>query len=407
MKKMKRLRSFWDSLKNTSSGILAVGVTTLLVAISSTATFAVTPFFLKDTLGISLVTIGLLESCTEALSQISRLLSGVISDKLKRCKPMFLLGTVLSFLAKPLMIFATGSGLVLVSKIFDRLGNGFSATPRDSYIALHSTPDTKGANIGLTMTFKTIGCVAGPFLVMICMAIFQKMNWRLLLCFTAIPALLSIFICQKYMHEKAHAEMSSSKNSFKIEDLKDLNSSFWAFLVIMFVFMLARAPECFLVLNLRDSGLPEWFCAGAIGFFNLVSVMISYPAGQMSDKYGRANILLLSFAALAISAFCFTTQAAILGVVGVIFWGIQRASSQIVSVSYVADLVNKNIIGTAIGLLNLVSGVAGIVAGYMVGEMSKSYGISIAYYSSFGFSLLAMLFLFWFSKNVKNNKINI
>lgn len=404
---MKHLRSFWGTLKGTSSGILAVGITTLLVAISSTATYAITPFFLKDTLGISFVTIGLIESCTEALSQISRLLSGVISDKLRRCKPMFLLGTVFSFLAKPLMIFATGSGLVLVSKIFDRLGNGFSATPRDSYIALHSTSDTKGANIGLTMTFKTIGCVAGPFLVMICMAIFSKINWRILLLFTAIPALVSIFICQKHMQEKEHKSFTSTQSSFKLEELKSLTSSFWAFLVIMFVFMLARAPECFLVLNLRDSGLPEWFCAGAIGFFNLVSVLISYPAGQLSDKYGRANILILSFATLAAAAFCFTTHTAVLGVAGVVFWGIQRASSQIVSVSYVADLVNKNIIGTAIGLLNLVSGIAGIIAGYMVGEISKSYSISTAYYSSLGFALLSVLFLFWFNQNLKNNKIRI
>ena len=42
--------------------------------------------------------------------------------------------------------------------------HNFSATPRDAYIALHSKDD-KGANIGLTMTFKTVGCVIGPFIV--------------------------------------------------------------------------------------------------------------------------------------------------------------------------------------------------------------------------------------------------
>lgn len=399
---LKYIKSFSTSLKNTSPGILAVGLTTLLVAVSSAATYAITPFFLNDTLGISLVAIGLLESSTEALSQVIRLVSGVISDRLKKCKPMFLLGTVLSFLAKPIMIFATGSMSVLVSKIFDRLGNGFSATPRDSYVALHSTPDTKGANIGLTMTFKTIGCVAGPFLVMMCVGIFSTVNWRLLLCFTAIPAFLGIFVCQKYMKEKQQSEISLKKNSFKITDLKSLSLKFWMFLLIMFMFMLARAPECYLVLNLRDSGLPEWFCAGAIGFFNLVSVLISYPAGHLSDKYGRANMLMLSFLSLALSVFCFTTGSSIFCVIGIIFWGIQRASSQIISVSYIADLVNKNIIGTAIGLLNVISGIAGVISGWTVGVLAKEFAISQAYYFSLGFSLVAALLLFVFELKFQN-----
>lgn len=395
---MEYIKEFYRNVKAAPMGILAVCVTTLLVAISSTATYAITPIFLKETLGISLVAIGLIESVTETLSQISRLLSGVVSDKLKRCKPMFLLGTVFSFLAKPIMIAAQGSGLVITSKIFDRLGNGFSATPRDSYIALHSTQDTKGAHIGLSMTFKTIGCVLGPFAVMGFLGIWPEANIRLLLCFTAIPAFLAVFVCHLYMKDETESSVNTKQNSFKITDLRYLPSKFWFFLLIMFVFMLARAPECFLVLNLKDSGLPPWFCAGAIGFFNLVSVFISYPAGQLSDKYGRTNILLISFLSLAASVFCFTLQSAFFGVIGVMLWGVQRASSQIISVSCIADLVPKNILGTAIGLLNIVMGISSIIAGYTVGTLSKEFSIATAYISSFVFALIASILLFTFMK---------
>lgn len=389
------------SLRGAPVGILAVGFTTLLVAVSSTATYAIAPFFLKDTLGISLVTIGFIDSATEALSQFIRLLSGVVSDKLKRCKPMFLLGTVFSFLAKPLMIIAYEPVVVALSKICDRLGNGFSGTPRDSYVALHSTPDTKGANLGLIMTFKTVGCVVGPFIIMACMGIFKGINLRLLLCFTAIPALLSVFICHKYMEEKGNSSIADLKhNSFKFNEIRGLSSKFWCFLGIMFCFMLARSPECYLILNLRDSGVPDWFCAGTVGFFNLVSVMISYPAGQLSDKYGRINILLVSFATLCISAICFTTRQPLFGVIGVFFWGIQRVSSQIISVSYVSDLVSKNIIGTAVGLLNICMGLGTICAGYIVGSLSERYTIATAYLSSVGFAVTATLLLLLLKKNL-------
>jgi len=401
---LRYLRSFYYLLKTTSPGILAVGFTTLLVAISSTAVFAITPFFLRDTLGISLITIGLIEAGTESLSQIIRLLSGVISDKLKRHKPMFLLGTVLSFLAKPLMICANGSGLVLISKIFDRLGNGFSATPRDAYVALHSTPKTKGSNIGLTMTFKTIGCVVGPFLVAICVALFTNISWRLVMCFTAIPALTAIFICKKYMAEKKHSDIFMKKHEFKIKYVCNLSKRFWIFLSIMFCFMLARTPECYLSLNLRDSGLPEWFCAGAIGFFNLVSVLISYPVGRLFDKYNKINVLMIPFISLVIAVFCFTTQSIFGGVCGVIMWGIQRASAQIVSVSYVSILVDKNVIGTAIGLLNIISGVACLIAVWIMGSLANQHSIAFAYLSSFGFSLIALLLLSIFKMKTKETE---
>lgn len=401
---MKYLRSFYSLLKNIPSGILAVGFTTLLVAISSTAVYAITPFFLRDTLGISLVTIGFIEASTESLSQVIRLLSGVISDKLKKHKPMFLLGTVFSFLAKPLMIFANGSALVLTSKIFDRLGNGFSATPRDAYVALHSTPDTKGSNIGLTMTFKTIGCVIGPFLVAICVAMFTNVSWRGLMCFTALPAVLAIFICQKYMSEKKHSDVFMKKHEFKLKDIQSLSRKFWMFLPIMFAFMLARTPECYLSLNLRDSGLPEWFCAGSIGFFNLVSVLISYPVGRLFDKYNKINVLMIPFIALAIAVFCFTTQSVAGGIVGVIMWGIQRAAAQIVSVSYVALIVDKKVIGTAIGLLNIIGGVASLIAVWIMGSLASQYNIAFAYLSSFGFSLVALILLGLFK--IKNKTSN-
>lgn len=380
-------------MKNAPAGILAVGITTLLVAISSTATFAITPFFMKDTLGVGLVAIGMIDSATEFLSQVSRLVSGIVSDKINRCKPMFWLGTFFSFIAKPLIIMAQGANLVLASKVFDRLGNGLSATPRDSYIALHSTPGTKGAFIGLTMTFKTIGCVLGPFIVMLFMGILKLSNFRLLLCFTAIPALLGVIICHIYMKESHAAVTVSHKNSFKVSYLFELPKKFWLFLCIMFLFMLARAPESYLILNLRDAGLPEWFCAGAIGFFNLVSVFISYPAGSLSDKYGRPQILLVSFVSLLLAVLTFILCTPFFCVLGIIFWGIQRASSQIISVSCIADIVDKKVIGSAIGLLNIVTGVASIISSYITGELGKIYGIAQAYYFPLFSITIAAIFL--------------
>lgn len=400
------LNRFFTMLRSAKGGVLAVGISTLLVAISSTAAFSITPFFLHEVLGINVKMIGMIEAVTESLSQFSRLFSGFICDKMRRCKPMYVIGTFFSFLAKPLLFFASGAGLVVASKISDRLGNGLSATPRDQYVALNSKEDDKGANIGLTMTFKTIGCVMGPFIVMGATWFYGDSSEHIksLLFFTTLPAFLAVYVAAIHIKEKT--TYITSKSRFSIKFFLNLNSRFWFILGIMFFFMLARAPECYLLLNLKNSGVPQWFCSGAIGFFNLVSVFISYPAGLLSDKLGREKMLLVSFSTLCISTFCFFTGIAFLGVVGVLFWGIQRASSQIISVACISDMVDKKILGSAIGLLNLVSGIAVMIASYISGVISEHYSICMAYGVStvFGIVSCVLLYIFIAAKKLDDKK---
>lgn len=341
------------------SNIIAVGISTMLVAISTSALYSISPFYLKEVLKINLVNIGLVEQVSEALSQFCRLFSGIIGDYLKKNKPMFLLGTIFSALARPFFILANGIWMVAASKAFDRIGNGISATPRDAYVAQHSPANKKGAYLGVIMTFKTFGCMS-PFVVAYILKKYSNFDYRTLLILIAIPSFLAIFVCLFYMKEKKEdaskeASQSSNKekeprNSFKISDVRFLPNIYWLFLGVMTFFMLARTPESYMLLNLEETGLPKWFCTATIGFFNLVSLLVSYPSGWLSDKIGRNTVLIISFITLTVSLFCFSMNTCLFGVLGVVFWGIQRSTSQILSVACIADIVPKNILGTAIGL---------------------------------------------------------
>lgn len=396
-----------------SPDILAVGISTMCVAITTTAFFSISPFYLRDVLGIGLVTLGLIESITEALSQLSRLLSGMISDFIKKHKPMFLLGIILSAIARPLFFLANSAGMIAIAKTFDRLGNGISATPRDAYVAERSKDNQMGRSIGLVMTFKTIGCVLGPIVVMCILSFYKNFNLQLLLILMSIPSFFAIIICVLYMknsdinqsEEKVTTD-DKSKNSdgFSFKEIFLLKKSYWWFIAIMGIFMLARVPESYLLLNLKDTGLPSWFCSGAIGFFNFVSVLISYPVGKLSDKIDRPIVLIFSFLTLMISLFCFSTNSCLVCIIGVIFWGIQRSSSQILSVACIADVVDKKILGTAIGMLNLVSGLSGIISGYISGIIAEKHGLFSSYKIATIVAFIATAVLFLFIRSSCNQK---
>lgn len=382
--------------------IMAVGLTTLCVAISTAALFSVSPFFLNDVLHISLKGIGAIETGTEALSQLFRLISGVISDVLQRNKPMFFLGTLCSAIARPFFVFAQGAGFVVISKIFDRLGNGISATPRDAFVASHSPADKRGANLGLVMTFKTAGCVLGPWLVAGILAWRADFDTRILLWIISIPSFIAVVLCLFGMHEKKVEPAEKGKReegrSFSFRAVARLPRTYWLFLMVMSLFYLARAPESFMLLSLRDSGLPKWFCTGTIGFFNLVSVLISFPSGWLSDKIGRSRVLIISFATLLLALTCFALGSPVCGVLGVALWGVQRASSQILSVACISDLVPKNVLGTAIGMLNLLTAFASIASGYGCGYLADRYSFHESFFASATVSCIALLGLCYFAR---------
>ncbi|GHS93971.1 hypothetical protein AGMMS49949_07530 [Alphaproteobacteria bacterium] len=78
--------------------------------------------------------------------------------------------------------------------------------------------------------------------------------------------------------------------------------------------------------------------------------------GRLSDKWDRSKVLIISFVTLALSLFFLARNSYTLGVFGVLFGSVQRLTSQILSVACIADIVPKKILGTAIGLLNLLFG---------------------------------------------------
>ncbi|MCE5293988.1 MAG: hypothetical protein LLF94_05185, partial [Chlamydiales bacterium] len=135
--------------------IWPVTIANMLIAISTTMTFSVSPFYITAVLGISMFSMGAMEGFTEGLSQLSKLFSGITSDYSRKKKPTLLFGAFLTAISKPFFILATGSMGVVTSKILERVSNGVISTPRDAYVADIATSQTRGACYGIMMTGKT------------------------------------------------------------------------------------------------------------------------------------------------------------------------------------------------------------------------------------------------------------
>jgi|SRR6516162_11103586 MFS family permease len=110
---------------------------------------------------------------------------------------------------------------------------------------------------------------------------------------------------------------------------------------------------------------------------HLISALISYPAGTLSDRFGRRSVLLAAYLAffLAYLGFALTNTipvTAALFVLYGLFQGIFRAVGKALAADFVPEALRASSIGwysTTVGLLQLV---ASVVSGLLWDHVSHS-----------------------------------
>jgi sugar phosphate permease len=165
----------------------------LFMAFSSEMIHGLLPVFLVVNLGASAVVLGLIEGIAEATAQITRMLSGWLSDLLNRRKALTVAGYGLAAATKPLFPLATSVGTVLIARFADRVGKGIRGAPRDGLLADVAPPGQRGEAFGLRQSLDTVGAVLGPGAAIGLMILFRD-DIRIVLWFAVIPAVISVAV---------------------------------------------------------------------------------------------------------------------------------------------------------------------------------------------------------------------
>ncbi len=87
-------KSSWKNVRN-------LGFVSFFTDVSSEMIFGILPLFIIDELGVGKTVLGFVEGMGEAVGYGTRTVSGTLSDKVGKRKPLILLGYGLSTLAKP------------------------------------------------------------------------------------------------------------------------------------------------------------------------------------------------------------------------------------------------------------------------------------------------------------------
>ncbi len=378
-----------------------MGIVSLLMDLSSEMIHALFPLYLVSVLGASMLTVGMIEGIAEAIAMITKVFSGALSDYIGKRKLLAALGYGLAAFTKPIFPLASSIGWVVLARFVDRVGKGIRGAPRDALIADLAPDDLRGASYGLRQSLDTVGAVLGPLVALTLMYLLAD-NFSAVFWMAVVPAFASFAVISFWVHEPERpAPRGSSESRLTLAALAKLGRGYWLVVAVASVFTLARFSEAFLLLRAQSIGLPLALVPGVMVLMNIVYALVAWPAGTLSDTFGRYGLLAGGFALLLFAdlALAFTNGVAWLAV-GVALWGLHMGLTQGLLASLVADTAPAPIRGTAFGVFNLITGLATLVASVVAGALWDRVGPAGTFLAGALFTALALLTLLPLRANV-------
>lgn len=351
----------------------------LFADISTEMLYPVLPAFLTQTLKASGSIVGLIDGFAQATQNIVQGFSGALSDKLQKRKPVAVAGYFLAAIAKPLMGLATVRPALFGARLLDRLGAGARSAPRDALIAASADEENQGRAFGLEGIGDNAGAFLGPLLTLLLLYALH-IGIRSIFYLAVVPGLLAFLMI--LLVSERHASVSVKS---KIDmSLRRFPKAYWKYLLATALFGLGSSSNAFLILRTRNIGVSLEQTILICATFNLVAALVSYPAGSLSDKWGRRNVLLASFLIFLIAYLGFAlTQDVVLVAGFFIFYGLYQGIFRAVGKAFASDLVPDELRASGVGWYSTSVGLLQLVASVVAGLLWDRLGhVAVFYYGA-------------------------
>jgi MFS family permease len=371
--------------------IWAIGFVSMFMDISSEMIHALLPVYLTTVLGASMMSVGLIEGIAEATASITKLFSGVISDWFGKRKLLAVIGYALAAFTKPIFPLATTIGWITTARFIDRIGKGIRGAPRDALVADIAPKELRGAAFGLRQSLDTVGAFLGPVIAIALM--WESANdFKFIFWVAVIPAFIAVAVLVFGVTEPADVPRAKGQVwPLSRQAMKAMGAGFWLVMAIATLFTLARFSEAFLILKAQQSGLSLMWMPMVLVVMNVTYALASYPAGVLSDRFGRSALLGVGMIVLIVADIVLARSTSLAGVTGgIILWGLHMGLTQGTLSTLVADNAPKALRGTAFGIYNLCTGVALLAASVLAGGLWDRFGAQAAFLAGAAFAAVSL-----------------
>lgn len=373
-----------------SRQVIYLGLISLFTDMASEMLYPVTPLFLAGVLGSSMAIIGIIEGLAEVTAAILKGYFGLLSDKLRKRSPFVSLGYSISALSKPLPGIFPVLGVVVTSRIFDRIGKGIRTAPRDALLAGYAEGNT-GTVFGFHRGMDTVGAVLGPLAAILLLSIYNN-NFRLVFLIAFIPSVLAAALT--FIIKDKDVKPRTGARVFDFSFWKEAPPLYRKLVILTGIFSFANSSDVFLILKLKQ--ISASYTTAIIGyvFYNVIYAASSYPAGILADKTGKKNIYVTGLFLFSLVYLGFAV-AANFYIIFLLFglYGIYAAATEGILKAWISDIIPDDRRASAIGILVMISGFMVMAGSAAAGILWDQFGAAVPFLFSSAITLIVAVLL--------------
>jgi len=380
--------------------VIALGFVSLFTDVSSEMCFSILPQFIVTELGSTEAVLGLIEGSGEATSYIFRMLSGFVSDKLRKRKLLVFIGYAASNIVKPFFSTARTWIDALTIRLGDRIGKGIRTAPRDALLSETAPEKHMGGAFGVHRTLDQIGAIIGPVLAFL---LIPLVGLRGIFWISFFPGVVALIILMFFVKEKI-AERREVKVLSNVRAV--LRREFALLLFVVAVFSVGAFNFSFILLKASELGASENVIPIVYAVINVTHTLMGIPAGLLSDRVGKEQVLMLGYTIFfGTTLLCIMLEgnplfafliAAVYGVYFGIIETVQRA--------LIPAYAPSGLRATAYGLYYLVVGVSFFAANTAVGVLWTNVSMNTAFTYSLLTSIAAIVGMAAFIGSAKKKR---
>ena len=381
-------------MKYITRTVWVLSLISLFTDTASEMLYPVMPVFLQS-IGFSVVLIGVLEGIAEATAGLCKGYFGKLSDNSGKRAPFIQLGYTLSALSKPMMVLFVYPAWIFFVRTLDRFGKGVRTGARDAMLSDEATPETKGKVFGLHRSMDTLGAVFGPAIALVFLY-FRPNDYKTLFLIAFLPGLAAVlttlFLKDKKQNHRSASKVRTPFFSF-LKYWKDSPILYRKVVIGLLVFALFNSSDMLLLLRVKQSGLNDTHVIGLYIFYNLIYALSSLPMGMLADKFSLKKIFtfgLILFAAVYAGMALSTNIYVYLSLF--FLYGLYAAATEGISKAWISNITYKKDTATAIGSFAGFQSIAAMIASSLAGAIWFWFGVETAFILTSAITVLVIIY---------------
>ena len=355
-------------------GVAGIGVASFFSDVSHEVPTALMPALLTSTLGASAAALGVIEGVADGVAGAAKLAGGALADDPSRRRATAMGGYTATAVLSALIGAAQAVWQVAVLRTGAWLSRGLRTPSRNALLTDVVEPDVYGRAYGFERAMDNAGAIAGPLLAL---ALVSFVGVRHAIMLSVVPGLLAaaaVFIAIRSAPRLERHE----RPPLRIRIRPVLRGSLGRLLMAVTAFELGNAAATLLILRATNLLAPAHGHDSAVklavvlyALYNAAAMLISVPAGHVTDRRGATEVLVTGALALLAAYLGFALGGAGFALLALLFVlaGVGKGGVETAQGAAVALLAPPELLGSAFGAQAAIQSFANLAASAVAGAL--------------------------------------